>query len=169
MFEPNKKYWVRSRINSQRISKHKDHSDWTVCSRSLLKNWYVLPNVHYTESYIFLIFWTYTIFSRNYSSVRETSNFFCSLLHDTAQGNWNNLFMRATDGLKLESSHLDVFLSRLQNHVKEKLIKRKNGLGWPPLPATSPSPTHPQVLQLLPIQFTPLWYFFFTWALETSI
>ena len=54
--------------------------------------------------------------------------FFFVLLHDAAKETERTNLCRQLDGLKLESSYLDGFLSHLQNEVKDRIIKEEANL-----------------------------------------
>ena len=53
---------------------------------------------------------------------------FFVLLHDAAKETERTNLCRQLDGLKLESSYLDGFLSHLQNEVKDRIIKEEANL-----------------------------------------
>lgn len=50
------------------------------------------------------------------------------LLHDSSKKTERTNLCRQLDGLKLESSYLDGFLSHLQNEVKDRIIKEEANL-----------------------------------------
>jgi hypothetical protein len=56
------------------------------------------------------------------------ANFLLVLLDDAAKETERANLCRQLDGLKLEKSYLDGFLSHLQNEVKERLIEEEANL-----------------------------------------